>query len=153
MIDVGDKAPKFSLQASGGRTVQDTDYQGQPYLLYFYPKADTPGCTTQACDLQSDLPQLQRLGLQVIGVSPDPVPKLDKFAEKFGLTFPLASDADHALSKIYDVWVEKKNYGKTYLGIQRSSFLIDRDGKIRCVWRNVKAAEHARLVKEAAAEL
>ena len=140
MIEIGDKAPSFHLEASRGRTVDDAELQGKPYLLYFYPKADTPGCTTQACGIQEALPQLQKLDLTVIGVSPDPIDKIDAFADKFTLSFPLASDPEHKLADQYGVWVEKTNYGKTYFGIERSSFLIDANGIVPAIWRKVKPA-------------
>ncbi|GBQ92716.1 thioredoxin peroxidase [Acetobacter nitrogenifigens DSM 23921 = NBRC 105050] len=152
-IAVGDEAPDFSLSASAGRTVSSAALAGKPYLLYFYPKADTPGCTTQACDIQEALPALGKLDLTVIGVSPDPVSKIDKFAEKFGLEFPLASDPEHQLADQYGTWVEKSMYGRTYWGMERSSFLVGADGRIKAIWRKVKPAEHVALVKEAAAGL
>ncbi len=152
-VTVGDKAPDFTLQASRGRTVSSADLAGKPYLLYFYPKADTPGCTTQACGIQEALPALGKLHLTVIGVSPDPVPKIDKFADKYGLEFPLASDPEHELADQYGTWVEKSMYGRTYFGMERSSFLIGADGCIKAIWRNVKPAEHVALVEKAAAEL
>ncbi|HYZ34712.1 MAG TPA: peroxiredoxin [Crenalkalicoccus sp.] len=122
-------------------------------LLYFYPKADTPGCTKQACGMQEALPQLGRLGLEVIGVSPDPLPPIEKFAKKYGLEFPLASDADHKLAEAYGVWVEKSMYGRTYMGMERSSFLIGPDGRVARVWRKVKPEAHAAQVLEAAKAL
>lgn len=152
-IEVGSKAPAFTLPASGDRTVSSEALKGQPYLLYFYPKADTPGCTTQACGVQEALPQLGRLKLEVIGISPDAMPAIEKFAKKYNLTFPLASDADHALAEKYGTWVEKNMYGKTYMGMERSSFLVDADGVIRQIWRKVKPAEHAAQVLAAAREL
>jgi peroxiredoxin Q/BCP len=152
-IEVGSKAPAFTLPASGDRTVSSEALKGQPYLLYFYPKADTPGCTTQACGVQEALPQLGKLKLEVIGISPDAMPAIEKFAKKYNLTFPLASDADHALAEKYGTWVEKNMYGKTYMGMERSSFLIGPDGVIRHIWRKVKPAEHAAQVLAAAREL
>lgn len=149
-IAEGAAAPAFTMPASGGRSVGSVALLGQPYLLYFYPKADTPGCTTQACGIQEALPQLGKLNLTVIGVSPDPVPKLDKFAAKFGLTFPLAADEDHAVAEAYGVWVEKSMYGRKYMGMERSSFLIGADGMVKAVWRKVKPAEHAAQVMAAA---
>ncbi len=149
-IAAGVMAPAFTMPASGGRTASSAALQGKPYLLYFYPKADTPGCTTQACGIQEALPQLGKLKLEVIGVSPDPVAKIEKFAAKFGLTFPLAADEDHAVAEAYGVWVEKSMYGKTYMGMERSSFLVGADGKVVKVWRKVKPAEHAAQVMEAA---
>jgi peroxiredoxin Q/BCP len=145
----GDEAPAFTLHASGARTVSNASLAGQPYLLYFYPKADTPGCTKQACALQEALPQLGRLGLTVVGVSPDPMPPIEKFAKKYGLEFPLASDADHKVALAYGVWVEKSMYGKTYMGMERSSFLVGPDGRVVKVWRKVKPETHAAAVLEA----
>jgi len=150
---VGDKAPAFSLPASRGRTVSSDALAGQPYLLYFYPKADTPGCTTQACAVQEALPSMKKLNLTIIGVSPDEMAPIDKFADKFHLDFPLASDLDHALADQYGTWVEKSMYGRTYMGMERSSFLVDGEGVIRAIWRKVKPDAHAGLVAAAAAEL
>jgi peroxiredoxin Q/BCP len=152
-LAVGDKAPAFSMEASGGRKVSSKDLKGQPYLLYFYPKADTPGCTKQACGVQEALPQLGKLGLEVIGVSPDAMPPIEKFAKKYGLDFPLASDEDHKVAEAYGVWVQKSMYGKTYMGMERSSFLVGADGKIARIWRKVKPEAHAAQVLEAAAAL
>lgn len=146
-------APPFTLQASNGRTVTRDGSEGRLLLIYFYPKADTSGCTVQARAIEEALPELGRFGLDVIGVSPDPVAKLDKFAVKFGLTFPLASDPDHALADAYGVWVEKSMYGKTYWGMERSSFLIDQQGVIRKAWRKVKPADHVALIQAAATSL
>jgi peroxiredoxin Q/BCP len=149
----GDAAPAFTLQASGSRTVSSESLKGQPYLLYFYPKADTPGCTKQACGLQEALPALGRTGLTVIGVSPDPMAPIEKFAKKYGLEFPLASDADHKVAEAYGVWVEKSMYGRTYMGMERSSFLVDAEGRVAKVWRKVKPEEHAAAVLAAAKAL
>lgn len=149
----GDAAPAFSLPASGGRTVSAAGLKGKPYLLYFYPKADTPGCTKQACGIQEALPALGKLHLTVIGVSPDPMPPIEKFAKKYGLEFPLASDEDHAVAEAYGVWVEKSMYRKKYMGMERSSFLVGADGKIVQVWRKVKPEAHAAAVLEAAKAL
>jgi len=149
----GRKAPAFRMKASGGREVSSAALKGRPYLLYFYPKANTPGCTKQACGMQEALPQLGALGLEVIGVSPDPLPAIEKFAQKYGLSFPLASDEDHKVAEAYGVWVEKSMYGKTYMGMERSSFLIGADGKIVKIWRKVKPEQHAAQVLEAAAAL
>lgn len=146
----GAAAPGFSMPASGGRTVSLEALKGKPFLLYFYPKADTPGCTKQACGIQEALPQLGRLGLTVIGVSPDKLPPIEKFAKKYGLDFPLASDEDHAVATAYGTWVQKSMYGKTYMGMERSSFLVDADGRIARVWRKVKPEAHAAEVLQAA---
>ncbi|MDO9501029.1 thioredoxin-dependent thiol peroxidase [Falsiroseomonas sp.] len=149
----GAPAPDFSMPASGGRTASLAELKGKPFLLYFYPKADTPGCTKQACGLQEALPALGKTGLTVIGVSPDPMKPIEKFAQKFNLTFPLASDEDHKVAEAYGVWVEKSMYGKTYMGMERSSFLVAADGRIAKVWRKVKPEAHAAQVLEAAKEL
>jgi peroxiredoxin Q/BCP len=146
----GDKAPDFSMPASGGRTASLAGLKGKPFLLYFYPKADTPGCTKQACGMQEALPQLGRLGLEVIGVSPDKIKPIEKFAEKFSLTFPLASDESTAVAQAYGVWVEKSMYGKKYMGMERSSFLVDGHGRIAKIWRKVKPEAHAAEVMAAA---
>jgi peroxiredoxin Q/BCP len=122
-------------------------------LLYFYPKADTPGCTKQACGVQEALPQLGKLGLTVIGVSPDAMPPIEKFAKKYGLEFPLASDPEHKTAEAYGVWVEKSMYGKKYMGMERSSFLVGADGKIVKIWRKVKPEAHAAEVLAAAKTL
>lgn len=150
---VGAQAPDFTMAASGGREVSSAALKGQPYLLYFYPKADTPGCTKQACGIQEALPQLGKLQLTVIGVSPDPMPPIDRFAKKFNLDFPLASDPEHALAERYGVWVEKSMYGKKYMGMERSSFLVGADGTIKAIWRKVKPEAHAAAVLEAATAL
>jgi len=146
----GAPAPAFSMPASGGRTVGSAALKGKPYLLYFYPKADTPGCTKQACGVQEALPQLGKIGLEVIGVSPDPMKPIEKFAEKYKLTFPLASDEDHAVAAAYGTWVEKSMYGKTYMGMERSSFLVGADGVVKKIWRKVKPEAHAAEVMAAA---
>jgi thioredoxin-dependent peroxiredoxin len=149
----GEVAPSFSMPASGGRTASSEALKGRPYLLYFYPKADTPGCTKQACGMQEALPQLGHTWLEVIGVSPDPMKPIEKFAEKFGLTFPLASDAGHKVAEAYGVWVQKSMYGRTYMGMERSSFLVGADGRIVKVWRKVKPEAHAAEVIAAAKAL
>jgi peroxiredoxin Q/BCP len=145
-IEQGTMAPDFSLPASGGRSVSLAGMRGRPFLLYFYPKADTPGCTREACAFQEALPQLGRLGLDVIGVSPDKMAAIERFAAKYGLRFPLASDAEKTVAQAYGVWVEKLNYGRAYMGIERSSFLIDAEGKVAHVWRKVKVDGHAAQV-------
>jgi peroxiredoxin Q/BCP len=150
-VDAGEKAPDFSMAASGGRTVSLKGQKGRPFVLYFYPKADTPGCTKEACGFEESLPQFK--GIDVIGVSPDAMAPIEKFAKKYNLTFPLASDADHAVATAYGVWVEKSMYGKTYMGIERSTFLIDKSGKIARAWRKVKVDGHAAEVMQAATAL
>ena len=150
MIAEGDEAPAFSMPATGGRTVSLADYAGRKLVLYFYPKADTPGCTKEACAFQEALPALGTLGLDVIGVSKDTVRKLESFAAKFSLTFPLASDQSE-VTEAYGAWAEKSMYGKTYMGIDRSTFLIGANGRIVKVWRGVKVPGHAADVLKAAA--
>jgi peroxiredoxin Q/BCP len=149
----GDPAPEFEMPASGGRTVRLADYAGKPLLLYFYPKADTPGCTKEACAFQEALPQLGHLGLDVIGVSKDPMKPIEKFAVKYNLTFPLASDETTDVTERYGCWAEKSMYGKKYMGIERTTFLIDKAGKIAKVWRKVSVTGHAADVLKAAQAL
>jgi len=152
-VQEGDDAPDFEMPASGGRTVSKAALKGRPFVLYFYPKADTPGCTTEACGFQEALPQLGKLGLEVIGVSRDPMKPIEKFAAKYALTFPLASDTEGRVCEAYGTWVEKSMYGKKYMGIERSSFLVDANGKIAKIWPKVKVNGHAVEVAEAAAAL
>jgi len=149
----GDPAPAFSLPASGGRTASSASLKGRPYVLYFYPKADTPGCTREACDFNEALTQFRKAGLDIVGVSPDPMKPIEKFAQKFRLDFPLASDEDHALAAAYGVWVEKSMYGRTYMGIERSTFLVGPEGRIARAWRKVSVPGHAAEVLEAARAL
>ncbi|MCP1227061.1 thioredoxin-dependent thiol peroxidase [Acetobacter fabarum] len=145
-LKVGDKAPAFSMAASGGRTVESAALKGQPFVLYFYPKADTPGCTKEACGFNEALQAFEQAGLSVIGVSRDPVKKLDSFAAKYNLTFPLASDEDGHVTEAYGVWVEKSMYGRTYMGIERATFLIDAKGDIAYIWPKVKVSGHVDAV-------
>ena len=141
--------PEFSMPATGGRTVSSASLKGQRYVLYFYPKADTPGCTKEACGFQEALPDFAALNVPVIGVSKDKLPALEKFAAKYALSFPLASDAEGDLCEQLGVWKEKMNYGKTYWGIERSSFLVDADGRILREWRKVKVDGHVAEVAAA----
>ena len=152
-VNEGEPAPAFEMPASGGRTVRLGDYAGKPLLLYFYPKADTPGCTKEACAFQEALPQLGHLGLDVIGVSKDPMKPIEKFAAKYNLSFPLASDETTDVTERYGSWVEKSMYGKKYMGIERSTFLIDAAGKVARVWRKVSVPGHAAEVLKAAQAL
>jgi thioredoxin-dependent peroxiredoxin len=152
-VQQGDGAPAFSMPASGGRTVSLAAMKGRPFVLYFYPKADTPGCTKEACAFQEALPQLGKIGIEVIGVSPDKLPPIEKFAAKYKLTFPLASDEGHAVADKYGTWVEKSMYGRKYMGMERSTFLIDDAGKIARIWRKVSVTGHAAEVMKAAQAL
>ncbi len=149
----GDQAPAFEMPATGGRTASLGAMAGKPFVLYFYPKADTPGCTKEACAFQEALPQLGKIGLDVIGVSRDAMPPIEKFAAKYSLTFPLASDATGDVSDAYGTWVEKSMYGKKYMGLDRATFLIDAEGKVARIWRKVKVDGHAAAVMEAAKSL
>lgn len=149
----GAPAPDFTMPASGGRTASLATLKGKPFVLYFYPKADTPGCTKEACAFQDALPQLGKIGVEVIGVSKDKIKPIERFAEKYGLTFMLASDAETQVAEAYGVWVEKSMYGKKYLGMERSTFLIDAAGKIARIWPKVKVDGHAKEVAAAMAAL
>jgi thioredoxin-dependent peroxiredoxin len=149
-VGEGDVAPAFEMPATGGRTVSLEGLKGKPFLLYFYPKADTPGCTKEACAFQEALPQLGGIGLDVIGVSPDKMKPIEKFAEKYKLTFPLASDEGHAVAEKYGTWVEKSMYGRKYMGMERSTFLVGSDGRIVKAWRKVSVTGHAADVLKAA---
>jgi len=152
-VQQGDSAPDFELPASGGRTVSRKAMRGKPFVLYFYPKANTSGCTKEACDFQEALAQLGRIGIAVIGVSPDRIKPIENFADKYKLTFPLASDETHAVAEAYGTWIEKSMYGRKYMGIERSTFLIDKTGKIARAWRKVSVTNHAAEVLKAAREL
>ena len=129
-LEVGDRAPAFSLVDQAGAKVSLTALKGQPVILYFYPKADTPGCTTQSCEVRDHRKDLAKLGAAVFGISPDTPAKQAKFDEKYGLGFPLLSDAEHVVAEKYGVWAEKSMYGRKYMGIVRSAFVIDAQGKI-----------------------
>jgi peroxiredoxin Q/BCP len=152
-VTEGAPAPEFRMKATGGREVSLAALRGRPVVLYFYPKADTPGCTKEACAFQEALPALGRIGAEVIGVSRDKMPALEKFAAKFGLTFPLASDETGEVSAAYETWVEKSMYGRVYMGLERSTFLIGPDGVVAKVWRKVKVPGHAAAVAAAVAGL
>ncbi|OUJ02390.1 thioredoxin-dependent thiol peroxidase [Acetobacter cibinongensis] len=153
LLQEGAVAPEFSMPASRNRHVSSQELKGKPFVLYFYPKADTPGCTKEACGFNETLREFEGAGLTVIGVSRDPVSKLDKFADKYDLTFPLASDEEGSVTEAYGVWVEKSLYGKTYMGIDRTTFLVGADGKIARIWRKVKVPGHVEAVLEAAKTL
>jgi thioredoxin-dependent peroxiredoxin len=139
---VGDAAPDFELPDQTGQTVRLSDLRGKPVVLYFYPKADTPGCTVQACGVRDRRADYESAGAVVLGVSPDPVSRIKKFDEKYGLDFPLLADEDHAVAERYGAWVQKRNYGRTYMGVARTTFVIDADGKVASVLENVKPKMH-----------
>ena len=142
----GDKAPDFTLPDQDGNPVSLAGLRGTTVVLYFYPKDDTPGCTTQACSVRDHRSDYQRAGAVVLGVSPDPVEEIAAFDQKYGLGFPLLSDAEHSVAEAYGVWVEKSMYGRTYMGMERSTFVIDPDGVVQEVFRKVKPSEHDELV-------
>ncbi len=143
---VGDEAPDFTLPDQRGNPVSLSGLRGKPVVLYFYPKADTPGCTVQACGVRDHRTDYERAGAVVLGVSPDPVKPIANFDDKYGLGFPLLSDEDHAVAEAYGVWIQKQRYGRTYMGNERTTFVIGPDGKVREVLRSVKPAEHDELV-------
>jgi peroxiredoxin Q/BCP len=145
----GDIAPQFELDDQNGKKVKLSDYQGRKLLLYFYPKANTPGCTTQACSVRDASGDLSSLGVAAIGISPDIPQQQKKFDEKYGLGFPLLSDADHAVADAYGVWGEKSMYGKKFEGIIRSSFLIDEGGRILQAWYKVSPKDTVPKAREA----
>ena len=149
-LKVGDKAPDFTMPTDGGGKVSLKDLKGKKRVLYFYPKDDTPGCTTEACGFRDALPDFSKVKAAIVGISKDSAASHDKFKTKFKLPFPLASDEDGKVCEAYGTWVEKSMYGKTYMGIERSTFLIDETGVIRNIWRKVKADGHAAEVLAAA---
>jgi len=140
-LKVGDKAPAFSLQDQSGTTVSLAQFKGRKLLVYFYPKANTPGCTVQSCAVRDAKPAFAKKGVAVLGVSPDKPSAQQKFDEKFGLGFPLLADTEHAMAEAYGVWGEKSMYGKKYFGIIRSSFLINEKGKIAGAWYKVSPGD------------
>jgi peroxiredoxin Q/BCP len=137
----GDKAPEFTLPDQEGREVSLRDYRGSKLLLYFYPKADTPGCTKQACSIRDSWEELTSRGISALGISPDTPSSQQKFDQKYSLGFPLLSDAEHTVAEQYGVWGEKKMFGKVSMGIHRSSFLLDEEGTVMQAWYKVKPEE------------
>jgi thioredoxin-dependent peroxiredoxin len=153
VIATGDKAPNFTLPDQDGNDVSLSDFAGETVVLYFYPKADTPGCTKQACGLRDSIAEFNDVGAVVLGVSPDPVKRVKKFHEGQGLNFTLLADADHAVCDLYGVWAEKSMYGKKYWGAQRSTFVIDGDGTVVHVIEKASPKTHAADVLTALQEL
>jgi peroxiredoxin Q/BCP len=149
----GDKAPDFDLPDQNGERVKLADLKGETVVLYFYPRADTPGCTTQACGVRDRRADYAQAGARVIGISPDEVKAIDKFAGKYDLDFTLLADADHAVAEAYGTWVEKSMYGKKYMGVQRATFIVGPDGKIAKVFPKVSPKQHDDLVLKALGEL
>ena len=148
----GNPAPDFEARITDGRSIRLSDFRGRYVVLYFYPRDNTPGCTTEARDFQALLPEFERRGSVIIGVSNDDTKSHGKFCDKQGLTFDLVADTDRKVSEAFDVIREKNMYGRTFEGIERSTFLIDPDGRIRQVWRKVKVNGHAQAVLNALAE-
>ena len=146
MLQIGDLVPEFSLSTDGGKTVSSANLYGVRYVLYFYPKDDTPGCTTEACSFRDNLPAFNATSVQIFGVSADSGVAHDKFVKKFSLNFPLISDPNRVLLEGMGVWIEKSMYGKKYMGIARATFVVDAAGKIEKVWEKVTPAGHAEQV-------
>jgi peroxiredoxin Q/BCP len=153
MLQQGDQAPDFELSDQNGDRVKLSDLRGQSVVLYFYPRADTPGCTIQACGVRDRGAEYREAGARVLGVSPDPVSDVKGFADKFDLDFTLLADADHAVAEAYGAWGERSMYGKKYMGVQRATFLIDPEGKIARVFPKVSPKTHDDVVLGALAEL
>jgi peroxiredoxin Q/BCP len=149
----GDKAPDFTLPDQNGDQVKLSDLRGQTVVLYFYPRADTPGCTTQACGVRDRSAEYEATGARVIGISPDEVGAIDKFAGKYDLGFTLLADADHAVAEQYGAWGEKSMYGKKYMGVLRNTYIVDAKGKIAKVLLKVQPKKHDDLVLKALAQL
>jgi peroxiredoxin Q/BCP len=149
MLDVGDVAPDFTLPTDGGGEMTLSSMRGKKVVLYFYPKDDTSGCTKEACDFREKISEFEKAGAVVLGMSPDGVKKHDKFKAKYDLPFSLIADEEKTALQAYGVWVEKSMYGRKYMGVERSTFLIDADGSIQSVWRKVKVPGHVDAVLDA----
>ncbi len=141
-VSIGELAPDFALEASNGETIKLSDFRGKNIVLYFYPKDMTPGCTTQACDFRDKHSQFADVDAVILGVSPDPLARHEKFIEKYDLPFILLADEENKAAEAFDVWKLKKNFGKEYMGIERSTFIIDKAGKLVKEWRKVKVKGH-----------
>jgi peroxiredoxin Q/BCP len=148
VVEEGAPAPDFELQSDEGETVALSALRGKPVVLYFYPKDDTPGCTTEACEFRDAYDRFREQGVEIFGVSPDTEASHQKFKTKYELPFTLLADPDHRAAEAYGVWKEKRNYGKTYMGIERSTFIIDADGKVAKAMRGIRPAGHAAKVLE-----
>lgn len=153
MLDVGQSAPDFTAATDGAGEITLSALRGKKVVLYFYPKDDTPGCTTEACGFRDALPDFSGIDAEIIGVSRDSVARHDKFKAKYELPFALAADEDGTICEAYGTWVEKVNYGRTYMGIERATFLIDAEGIVRRIWRKVKVKGHVEDVLAAAREI
>jgi peroxiredoxin Q/BCP len=153
LIEPGRKAPAFTLKDQAGATHKLADYAGRPVVLYFYPKDDTPGCTQETCDFRDHLPRFQKSKAAVLGISILDENSKAKFAAKYDVTFPLLADADHAIAEKYGVWQEKSRYGRKYMGIARTTYLIDAEGKVAMRWDNVKVPGHVEAVHQKLLEI
>lgn len=147
-LKIGDTAPDFTLPTDGNAEIKLSELKGKNIVLYFYPKDNTPGCTTESCEFRDALPDFTNLDAQIIGISKCSVTKHDKFKAKYGFNFPLASDENNTTCEDYGVWKEKNMYGKKFMGIERSTFLIDKQGKITALWRKVKVKGHVEDVRK-----
>lgn len=145
-LKVGSKAPDFTLATDSGEKLKLSSLKGKKVVLYFYPKADTPGCTKEACSFRDEMPRISAADTEVLGVSPDTVKDVAKFKNKFNLNFSLLADEEHAVAEKYGVWKEKSMYGKTYMGVERTTFVIDREGKIAHIFPKVKVDGHSEAV-------
>lgn len=141
-VEIGTIAPNFTLEAQTGETVTLSDLKGKNVVIYFYPKDMTPGCTTEACDFRDQYQEFADLNAVILGISPDPIERHQKFVEKYSLPFLLLADTDHQTAEAYGVWKLKKNFGKEYMGIERSTFVVDKDGKVAKEWRKVQVKGH-----------
>jgi thioredoxin-dependent peroxiredoxin len=141
-VQIGQLAPDFHLEANNGEKVKLSDFRGKNVVLYFYPKDMTPGCTTQACDFRDKYASFQEVEAVILGISPDPISTHEKFKDKYDLPFLLLADVDQEAAKAYEVWKLKKNFGKEYMGIERSTFILDKSGKLVKEWRKVKVKDH-----------
>ena len=152
-LKIGDPAPSIELPGDGGQYCTLDQYRGQKIIVYFYPKDDTPGCTTEACEFRDQLRAFNQINAFVLGISRDSLKSHDKFKAKYGLTFPLLSDEEGVVCQAYETWIEKSMYGKKYFGIERSTFLIDEAGIIRQIWRKVRVDGHVQEVLKALKEI
>jgi peroxiredoxin Q/BCP len=153
LLGPDDKAPAFTLPDQNGEKVRLSDFKGHTVVLYFYPRADTPGCTTQACGVRDRGDEYGEAGARVVGISPDEVRAIEKFAGKYDLGFTLLADADHAVAEAYGTWVEKSMYGKKYMGVQRATFIVDPEGRVAKVFPKVSPKTHDDLVLKALGNL
>lgn len=152
-VNTGDNAPAFSLPDQNGNNVNLDDFKGKTVILYFYPKDDTSGCTKEACQFRDSFPSFKKMNAVILGVSPDSVKSHKKFADKYNLSFSLLSDEEKSVIETYDVWKEKSMYGRKYMGVERTTFVIDKNGKIRKVFNKVRVPDHDRQILETLKEI